>query len=64
MTMTATELRDADRLRSAGWHHKRRARGVCAMSPCTRKPETNPRTGRPYWACRSCRAARRAEAAQ
>ena len=46
--MNATERiqrRDADRERSRGWHHARRARGICGNAPCTNRPELNPRTG-------------------
>lgn len=58
MAMTEVERREADRIRSRGWHQARRARGVCSDAPCTRKPEINPRTGEPFWACRSCRRAK------
>lgn len=53
--MTATEQREQDRERSRGWHQRRRARGVCSNAPCERRPDLNPKTGLPYWRCRSCR---------
>jgi hypothetical protein len=59
--MNATERiqrREADRERNRGWHHARRARGICGNAPCTKRPELNPRTGQPYWFCRACRMAK------
>jgi hypothetical protein len=57
--LAAIDRREADRARSRGWHHARRARGVCGNSPCEKRPELNPRTGQPYWFCRACRRAKR-----
>ena len=51
---TFADRRDDDRERSRSWHHKRRARGICHSCP-KESTDINPRTGQPFWKCRSCR---------
>jgi hypothetical protein len=50
-----TEAVERRREQNRDWFHKRRARGVCHNPHCENSPDINPKTGEPYWSCRSCR---------
>jgi hypothetical protein len=53
--VSPAERRAIDRERSNAFWQKKRARGQCTATGCTKDADINPRTGQAYWRCRDCR---------